>query len=125
MNAHRFLGLALAFSVPLALAAAPEDAADLKAKVQRLVEQLGIPAKQVAAETELLKLGPDVLPYLPGEKAKLTPAQRERLRSIRATLQEAQVLRELVATPVSQENVGQHKVQLPVVLGAKASSPPQ
>ena len=68
MNAHRLLGLALALFIPFALAAAPEDAADLKAKVQRLVEQLGVPTKQVAAETELLKLGPDVLPYLPDEK---------------------------------------------------------
>src|SRR5437868_1421795 len=104
MNAHRLLGLALALFIPFALAAAPEDAADLKAKVQRLVEQLGVPTKQVAAETELLKLGPDVLPSLPDEKAKLTPAQRERLRSIRVTLQEAQVLRELAPKTVTLQN---------------------
>src|SRR5437868_11912363 len=104
MYARRSLGLALALLAPLALLAAPEDAAELKVKVLRLVEQLGIPAKQVAAETELLKLGPDVLPYLPDDKAKLTPAQRERLRSIRATLQEAQVLRELAPKTVTLQN---------------------
>lgn len=104
MNARRSLALALALLAPLALVAAPEEPAALKVKVARLVEQLGIPAKQTAAETELLKLGPDVLPYLPDEKAKLTPAQRERLRSIRATLQEAQVLRELAPKTVTLQN---------------------
>src|SRR5438270_11025424 len=104
MNARRPLALVLALLVPLAVLAAPEDSPALKAKVVRLVEQLGIPAKQVAAETELLKLGPDVLPYLPDDKAKLAPAQRERLRSIRATLQEAQVLRELAPKTVTLQN---------------------
>src|SRR5882762_2320298 len=105
MKVYGSLGLlALALISAAVLVAAPEEAAAIKAKVVRLVEQLGIPAKQVAAETELLKLGPDILPYLPDDKAKLAPAQRERLRSIRATLQEAQVLRDLAPRTVSLQN---------------------
>src|SRR5205814_3944485 len=68
---HDALPISLVLVIPLALFAAPEEPAALRPKVARLVEQLGIPAKQVAAETELLNLGPDVLPYLPDDKAKL------------------------------------------------------
>lgn len=96
--------LALALGLSVALSAAPPEPAGLKAQVQRLVAQLGVPARQVAAETELIKLGPDILPYLPDEKAKLSEAQRERLKAIRSTLQEAQVLRELAPRTVTLQN---------------------
>jgi hypothetical protein len=96
--------VAVTFGAILALRAAPPEPADLKARVQQLVGQLGVPAKQVAAETELIKLGPDILPYLPDAKAKLTDAQRERLTAIRSTLQEAKVLRELAPRTVTLQN---------------------
>lgn len=101
---HIGLGFGFVLAFGLTVLAAPEEPADLKAKVLRLVEQLAVPAKQVAAETELLKLGPDILPYLPDDKAKLTPAQKEKLQSIRATLYEAKVLRELAPRTVTLQN---------------------
>jgi hypothetical protein len=86
------------------LAAVPEAPADLKARVARLVEQLGMPDKQVAAQTELIKLGPDVLPLLPTDDAKLSPKQKDRLKEIRATLTEAQVLKDLAPRLVTLQN---------------------
>jgi hypothetical protein len=86
------------------LQAAPDAPADLKARVDRLVEQLRIPDRQVAAETELIKLGPDVLPLLPGADAKLTDEQKQRLKTIRSTLVEAQVLRDLAPRTVTLQN---------------------
>src|SRR5688572_24315085 len=98
------LACLLALAATVGPAAVPEDKGDLKARVAQLVDQLGVPAKQAAAETELLKLGPDVLPHLPGPEVKLTPVQRERLRSIRTTLQEAQVLRDAAPRMVTLQN---------------------
>lgn len=98
-----------------ALSAVPEDKPDMKGKVAQLVEQLGIPAKQVTAETELLKLGPDVLPLLPANEARLSPAQKERLKAIRAMLQESLVLRDLgprLVTLQGQMRLGQALEQL-------------
>lgn len=86
------------------IGAVPETQSDLKNKVLILVEQLGNPAKQVSAETELLKLGPDVLAFLPGPDAKLSPAQKERLKTIRTTLQEALVLKEMGPRLVNLQN---------------------
>lgn len=77
------------------ISAVPEEKSDLKSKVAALVDQLGIPVKKVAAETELIKLGPDVLPLLPANEARLSPSQVESLKKIRGTLQEAQVMRQL------------------------------
>jgi hypothetical protein len=70
---------------------------DIRDKVKQLVEELGDPdaAKHTAAETALLKLGPDILPLLPEDDAKLTPAQADRLKAVRAALREALVQKDL------------------------------
>lgn len=104
MSSRLLAGLVCALLVISSASTAPDAPADLKAKVARLVEQLGIPDKEVAAETELIKLGPDVLPLLPGADAKLTPKQKERLKTIRNTLVEAQVLKDLAPRTVTLQN---------------------
>jgi hypothetical protein len=85
----------------LGLAGAPtgaeEPKAGLKEKVKQLVEQLADPdeKKQEAAAMELFKLGPAVLPHLPGPGTKLKPAQARHLAVIRKTLREAQTKKNL------------------------------
>src|SRR2546430_80823 len=57
---------------------------DLKAKVQALVDQMEqgtTDGKRSAAEWELLKLGPEALPFLPG-------ANKDQLAAVRFTLAE-------------------------------------
>jgi hypothetical protein len=105
-RARIVLGLCLALLLTAAtrLNAAPDAPADLKARVARLVEQLGMADKQVAAQTELIKLGPEILPLLPSDDAKLSPKQKERLKEIRATLTEAQVLKDLAPKLVTLQN---------------------
>lgn len=95
------LCLVLVVASAVLLRAAPVENADLKAKVQSLVAQLGNAARQAMAEAELLKLGPDILSHLPSEDAKLTPIQKERLKAIRTALREAQVLKDLSPRYVS------------------------
>src|SRR5579859_5467786 len=104
MSARITFGLFVAVILVNPLQAAPDAPADFKATVARLVEQLGIRDKQVAAETELIKLGPDVLPYLPGSDAKLSDEQKQRLKTIRTTLVEAQVLKDLAPRTVTLQN---------------------
>jgi hypothetical protein len=72
---------------------------ELEAKVKKLVDQLNDKdfAKREAAKTELIKLGPDILPFLPQSDAKLSPEQINRLTAIRTTLREA--VAEKVLTP--------------------------
>jgi hypothetical protein len=71
-------------------AAVPADNEVLKDKVQKLLQQLesgSTTAQQAAAEWELLRLGPDVLPLLP--RADAAPAGvKERVAQIAATLEE-------------------------------------
>jgi hypothetical protein len=86
------------FLVPLASSAGDTVAnGELARKIQALVDQLAASdaAKQTAAASALIKLGPDILPFLPGPDAKLTPIQRSRIQSIRATLHEAQLQKDL------------------------------
>jgi hypothetical protein len=71
--------------------------ADLRDQVHRLVQQLGDTDadKQAAAVGALLKLGPEVLPLLPGPDAKLSTDQQKHLQSVRATLRDSQAQKEL------------------------------
>jgi hypothetical protein len=80
-------------------AKADDTKADLQAKVKKLIEQLDNKefAKREAAKNDLIKLGPDILPYLPESDAKLSPEQINRLTAIRTTLREA--VAEKVLTP--------------------------
>lgn len=75
----------------------PDAAADLKTKVNQLVEQLGNSdsSKQTAAATALIQLGPDILPLLPSSDEKLTPDQIKHLKSVRTTLRDAQAQQDL------------------------------
>ncbi len=68
---------------------------ELKEKVKALVEQLGDKDKQDDAAAELLTLGPDVLQYLPGAKAKLSERQKIALAGLRKVLREKQIERDL------------------------------
>ncbi len=79
------------------LGQAPTKDADRGREVARLVEQLRDPdpARRAAGVTALLKLGPDILPLLPGPDAPLTAEQKEQLDSIRKDLREARARREL------------------------------
>jgi hypothetical protein len=104
MSSRLLAGLLAVLMMVAGAEAAPDEPADLKARVARLVEQLGMADKDVAAETELIKLGPDVLPLLPGSDAKLTPKQTERLKTIRTTLVEAQVMKDLAPRTVTLQN---------------------
>jgi hypothetical protein len=75
---------------------ADEPKADVRAKVDQLVAQLGDSDsdKQAAAAASLLKLGPDILPLLPADE-KLTDSQKKQLKEIRDTLRDAQAQKEL------------------------------
>jgi hypothetical protein len=68
------------------------DSADLKAKVAKLIKQLddNDPTKRTEAETELIKLGVDILPLLPGKEEGLSAEQKRRLASVRSTLKGAE-----------------------------------
>lgn len=102
----RAIGFSLALLFASAVVfAAPVENKDLKAKVETLVAELANPDKQVAAEAQLLKLGPDILSYLPTDLSKLNPAQKDRLKAIRAALNEAQVLRDLSPRHVSLQGI--------------------
>src|ERR1043166_2765575 len=83
----------LAASIPLTLAIAGPDQpkADLKAKVAKLIKQLddNDSVKRTEAETELIKLGADILPLLPEKEEGLSAEQKRRLASVRATLKGA------------------------------------
>jgi hypothetical protein len=82
----------------LGLSADTKPTADgLKEKVKGLVEQLKDkdPDKQDAAAAELLQLGPDVLPYLPGPNVRLPDVQKKALAVIRKTLRDKQIQRDL------------------------------
>jgi hypothetical protein len=64
---------------------------DLPARVAQLVRQLDAPqlADRSAAEEELVRLGPDVLPLLPQSSDPSRPEVEWRLRSVRLALQQA------------------------------------
>jgi len=86
--------LCLVASVPLSLAIAPVDEpkADLKAKVTQLIKQLDDKdsAKRTEAETELIKMGADILPLLPEKEEGLSAEQKRRLATVRAMLKGAE-----------------------------------
>jgi hypothetical protein len=71
---------------------ADEPKTDLKAKVPQLIKQLddNNPAKRTEAETELIKLGVDILPLLPEKEEGLSAEQKRRLTSVRVTLRGAE-----------------------------------
>src|SRR5687768_9220700 len=75
----------------LAFGRSAEPNPALKAKVKQLIEQLADPdeSKQEAAALQLIKLGPDVLPLLPGPGEKLKPTQAKQLAAIAKMLREA------------------------------------
>ena len=74
------------------LADADDAKADLQAKVKKLVQQLDDKefAKREAARNELIKLGQDILPFLPESDAKLSPEQIKSVNIVRSTLREAE-----------------------------------
>ena len=80
---------------------------DLRAKVNKLIEQLADPDpdKQAAAETALLQLGPDILPLLPES------TQDKRLNAVRSTLREAQALKD--SAPQNGDHSGKRNVLEP------------
>jgi hypothetical protein len=69
---------------------AGESSPALAAKVKRLLQQLDStdPKQQVAAESALLHLGPQALPFLPRTDPKSASPQAQRLLAIRRVLQE-------------------------------------
>lgn len=96
------VSVSLGFLLTCALAPQGESAepSDLAKKVQELIVQLDDAQKAEKAETELLKLGTAILPFL-GDKAAKNPAQLERLKAIRGRLQEAQAAKELAVKKVT------------------------
>jgi hypothetical protein len=100
-----FLGAVLCWSALLSPVRADEQA-DLKAKVNQLVQQLNDPdsEKQAAAAAALLKLGPDILPLLPKADAKLTATQKKHLQTLRSSLREAQALKGMVPSTITLQN---------------------
>lgn len=66
----------------------------LDGQVKQLVEQLKDPKKGKAAEDQLVKLGPDILPLLPAP-ATLTPPQKKSIAAVRAALNQELVVRDL------------------------------
>ncbi len=83
-----------------------DDNADLKQKVNQLVQQLNDhdSEKQAAAAAALLKLGPEVLPLLPGPDAKLTAVQKKHLQILRSSLREAQALKGMAPSTITLQN---------------------
>ena len=96
----------------LAFLALPGQSADkpapaaLKEKVKGLVEQLADKdgGKQDEAAVELIKLGPDVLPYLPKPDAKLSDSQKKVLAVVRKTLRDQLQKRDLTPKLVTIED---------------------
>ena len=96
------------------LAALPSFSADkpaakadeLRDKVKALVAQLADkdPDKQDEAAALLLKLGPDVLPFLPRPGDKLADAQKKALAVVRKTLRDQQIKRDLAPRLVTIED---------------------
>src|SRR5260370_6770361 len=71
----------------------PKDRpADLKAKVAKLIKQLDDrdSAKRTEAETELIKLGVDILPLVPKKEEGVSAEQKRRLATVRSTLKGAE-----------------------------------
>jgi hypothetical protein len=90
------LFLLASFSRP-GLSADKLTPAELKDKVKTLVDQLADKdaGKQDEAAVELMQLGPDALPYLPKPNAKLSASQKTALVSVRKTLRDKQIQRDL------------------------------
>ncbi len=83
----RLLSLSLLVLIAAGLGLGQPGGAGSEAKVKALVEQLGGKEQDAqAAESALLKLGPDILPLLPEPAGK--GARDERLRTVRAILKE-------------------------------------
>jgi hypothetical protein len=82
------------FPLPLA---ADGPRPDLKNQVDRLVDQLASSdaSKRATATAHLLRLGTDILPYLPGADAKLPGEQKKQIDEIRKTLLDALARKEL------------------------------
>ncbi|HEV2949330.1 MAG TPA: hypothetical protein VGX70_18290 [Gemmataceae bacterium] len=99
MKARLTISLAIFASLLLASSLVPADepksrpdgSTDLKAKVAKLIKQLddNDSAKRTQAETELIKLGLDILPLLPEKDEGLSAEQKRRLASVRSTLKAA------------------------------------
>src|SRR5947208_14922608 len=89
LAATMLLSSLAATSTPVA---ADEPKPDLKPKVARLIKQLddNDSAKRTQAETELIKLGVDILPLLPEKEEGLSAEQKRRLASVRSTLKGAE-----------------------------------
>jgi hypothetical protein len=70
---------------------------ELKSEVDRLVAQLASTdaGKRATATAELLRLGTDILPHLPGPDAKLPVEQKKQIDEIRKTLLDALARRDL------------------------------
>lgn len=70
----------------------PDRPADLKPKVAQLIKQLddNDSKKRTEAETELIKLGVDILPLLPEKEEGLSAEQKRRLAMVRNTLKAAE-----------------------------------
>lgn len=97
------LGLSLA-AFPLGDCVA-QPSLELKARVKQLIEQLADPdeSKQEAAALQLAKLGPDVLPLLPGAGEKLKPTQAKHLAAIAKMLRETEAAKSLAPKRVTLE----------------------
>src|SRR5216683_5017571 len=78
--------------LPSSAISADEPKPDLKAKVAQLIKQLddNDSAKRTEAETELIKLGVDILPLLPEKEEGLSAEQKRRLAMVRTTLKAAE-----------------------------------
>ncbi|MGE4001982.1 MAG: hypothetical protein AB7I48_17390 [Planctomycetaceae bacterium] len=90
--------------MPHAGASACEEAERAaKESVRRLIEQLDVDSlsERVAAERELLELGPDILPHLPAVGALSTPAAEDAVRRIRERLERAQAERSVLPSRVT------------------------
>jgi hypothetical protein len=94
-------GLCLFGAANLAVA---DDSAELAARVKRLVRQLddGL-AKRVAAEEELLSLGPKILDLLPADSSRLSNQQKSTLRKVRSKLQVAAAQATTTASMITLE----------------------
>jgi hypothetical protein len=70
---------------------------DLKKEVDRLVTQLASndSGKRATATADLLRLGTDILPFLPGPDAKLPDVQKKQIDEIRKTLLDALARKDL------------------------------
>src|SRR5262249_55563371 len=60
--------------------------------------------KRAAAEADLVKLGPAILPLLPADDGKLNGLQKKHLQAVRATLRDAQAKKDLLPRTVTLKN---------------------